>query len=29
MIEIENTKYKLIEEYKDGFDEAAFKEKIY
>ena len=27
MINIENVKYKLIEEYKDGFDEEAFKEK--
>ena len=27
MIEINNIKYKLIEEYKDGYDEASFKEK--
>ena len=27
MINIENNKYKLIEEYKNGFDESAFKEK--
>ena len=26
MIEINNIKYKLIEEYKDGFDEQSFKE---
>ena len=26
MIKIENSEYKLIEEYKDGFDESAFKE---
>ena len=27
MIEVNNIKYKVIEEYKDGFDEEAFKEK--
>ena len=27
MIEIEGNKYELIENYKDGFDKEAFKEK--